>query len=143
MARSSEEENEAVIRRHIEALNERDREAFIECFDPNSTPHGMDFDEFVKVEFSFFDAFSNLRYPLHEVLVDGDLVAFRWTFEGTHDGQGGPEPLKSVEPTHEDVEVTGINIARVDGGKIVEYTAEWNYLELLDSVGVIEFSTQD
>lgn len=141
MAQAPEEENKAVIQRHTEALNNRDREAFIDCFDQDSTPHGMEFEQFVEVEFSFFDAFPDLQYPIHEVLADGDLVAFRWTFSGTHEGRGGPEPLGSVDPTHEEVEVTGINIARVEDGKIVEYTAEWDVLELLETLDIVEYST--
>ena len=140
MTQAPEKEIEAVVHRHIEALNDQDREAFIDCFDSESTPHGMDFDDFVEVEFSFFDAFPDLQYPLHEVVVDGDLVAFRWTFRGTHTGTGGPDPLGSVDPTHEEVEVTGINIARVENGKIVEYTAEWDVLELLETLGIIEYA---
>ena len=141
MTRDSEEDKVDVVHRHIQASNNQDREAFIDCFDSESTPHGMEFDEFVDVEFSFFDAFPDLQYPLHEVLVDGDLVAFRWTFHGRHSGKGGPDPLGSIDPTHEEVEVTGINIARVENGEIVEYIAEWNVLELLETLDIIEYST--
>lgn len=136
MAQTSTEESKAVMRRHMEAGNERDRAKFIECFSPEAIPHGVELEEFVEIEFSWFDAFPDLEYSMHEVFGEGELVAGRWTFHGTHTEIGGPGPIKTIEPTHEEVEVTGINIGRVRDGKFVEYTGEWSVHELLDALGL-------
>jgi hypothetical protein len=51
-------------------------------------------------------SFSDLRFEVHEQLVDGDCVATRWTAYGTHDGPLGPMP-----PTGRSGSADGVAIA--------------------------------
>lgn len=131
-------ENKAVLRRHLEAMNEQDREGFADCFAADALPHGMDLDEFIDAEFAWFDAFPDLHYVIHDVFGEGDRVALHWTFEGTHEKEGGPGVIGAVEPTDEEIEIEGINIARVEDGQIVEYTGAWKVDILLDAFGPID-----
>jgi predicted ester cyclase len=80
-----------------------------------------------KVAGDFRAAFPDLTHTLDLVLADGDLVAARWTMDGTHLGQWGDQP-----PTGKHVRFSGVNIFRVAGGKVVEV---WNQR---DDLGVAQ-----
>jgi len=77
-------------------------------------------------------AFPDLAFEVHETLRDGDLVAVRWTSTGTHDGE-----LMGIEPTGKEVTVEGIEIDRVEDGKIVESRVSWDALGLLRQLGAV------
>jgi steroid delta-isomerase-like uncharacterized protein len=76
---------------------------------------------------AFFDAFPDVSVSLDAVIVDDDLVAFRWTATGTHQGQ-----FLDIAPTNAEVTWTGINIVRVECGMIAE---SWNET---DSFGLMQ-----
>jgi hypothetical protein len=67
-------------------------------------------------------------------LVDGELVAGRWVFRGTYQGgiPGAPAAAVGIE-----VEYAGIDIFRVEAGKIAEYWLSADSLALLQQIGVI------
>ena len=48
-------------------------------------------------------AFPDIRFETGEMIGEGDTVAHRWTFTGTHRGA-----LMGVEPTGRRVEVAGV-----------------------------------
>lgn len=139
MAGSTVGENATLVRKLVTATENRDRDAYYELFTDDFTfePHGLSVDEYAAAEFSFYEAFPDLSYGLNNIISGDDHVVFYWTFTGTHDGLGGPEPLASIEPTGAEVEVTGINIGRVEDGKFAEMRAEWGTLELFEQLGVI------
>jgi predicted ester cyclase len=68
-------------------------------------------------------AFSDLQPRVDDILVDGDRLAWRWTITATHTGEFMETPA-----TNRRVSITGINIVRVQGGKIAE---SWSYPDLL------------
>lgn len=70
---------------------------------------------------AFRSAFPDLTVVTEDVLEDGDRVALRWKAEGTHRGD-----LMGLAPTGKRVLLTGIEILRMSGGKIVERWAEDN-----------------
>lgn len=61
-----------------------------------------------------------------EVVVEGDRAAVATTIEGTHTGE-----LLGMAPTGRRVSVTGIDLVRVAGGRIVEHRG------LTDTVGLL------
>ena len=67
-------------------------------------------------------------------ITDEDYVAGRWLFRGTYQG-GIPGALESAIGKH--VEYAGMDIFRVEAGKIVEYWLSADTLQLLQQVGVI------
>ena len=60
-------------------------------------------------------AFPDIQVTIEDLLVDGDRVAARLTFEGTHQGS-----FQGIEATGKRVAWSGIWIYRVDAGKFVE-----------------------
>jgi len=69
----------------------------------------------------FRSALPDLQVTTEDVLEEEDRVALRWKAEGTHHGD-----LMGLAPTGKRVTLTGIEILRVSGGKIVERWAEDN-----------------
>src|SRR4029453_2544586 len=69
----------------------------------------------------FRSAFPDLQVTTEDVLEEGDRVALRWRAYGTHRGD-----LIGLAPTGKRVTLTGIEILRLSGGKIVERWAEDN-----------------
>ena len=67
-------------------------------------------------------------------LADEDKVAGRWVFRGTY--QGGI-PGASPAAVGKRVEYAGMDLLRVEDGKIVEYWLCADMLQLLQQVGMI------
>ena len=62
----------------------------------------------------------------------GDTVVVRWTGSGTHNG-----PLGSMAPTGKRVEVPGICMFRISGGKIAESWNYWDTYGMMAQLGAI------
>jgi predicted ester cyclase len=113
----------ALVRRfHSELLAARDPavvdaffgEGFVSHNMPPGLPPGR---EGVKRFFSMFrDAFPDVTVEIDELVAEGDRVAVATTFTGTHTGE-----LLGMAPTGRRVAVTGIDIVRVAGSRIVEH----------------------
>lgn len=132
-------DNATLVYRLFDVLEARDRESFTDLFTSDFIfqPAGLTVDEYAEAEFSYYEAFPDLTYGLTKTISEDDHVVFYWTFSGTHEGQGGPEPLANIEPTGEEVDVAGINIGRVEGGMFAEMWAEWGTLELCQQLGIV------
>lgn len=71
-------------------------------------------------------AFPDLELTLHEIVVEGDLAAFRATVAGTHEG-----PLLGLPPTGRKVTTSALDMIRVENGKFVDH---WGGPDLLTLV---------
>jgi steroid delta-isomerase-like uncharacterized protein len=80
----------------------------------------------------FRAAFPDLRLSVEDQVAEGDKVATRWIFTGRHDGD-----FFGIPPTGKQVEVTGISIERVAGGRIVEDRMELDALGLMRQLGAV------
>ncbi len=80
----------------------------------------------------FATAFPDGRYVLEDEVAEGDRVASRYTFRGTHLGAFG-----AVLPTGRTVAARGINVHRLAGGRIVEQWAQFDALGLLRQLGAL------
>jgi steroid delta-isomerase-like uncharacterized protein len=76
-------------------------------------------------------AFSDMTHTVEELIAEGDTVAARWTVRGTHDGD-----LQGLEPTGKSVQLTGLTVHHLSGGKIVETWLVFDSAELLQQLGV-------
>jgi predicted ester cyclase len=76
-------------------------------------------------------AFPDFRVEVHDVLVDGDRSAVRFSVSGTHQGA----PYMGFEPTGTVMTFDGIVIARRIDGKLVE---EW---EMIDTAAALRALT--
>jgi len=57
----------------------------------------------------------DVHFTLDDMIVEGDKVAVRHTFSGTHKGES-----MGIPPTNKKVTIWEIDIIRIAGGKFVE-----------------------
>ena len=81
---------------------------------------------------AFRAAFPDLRVKNEDVIVEGDKVVARWTARGTHSGA-----LMNIPPTGRQVTLKGVDILRIEGGKIAERWGEFDALGMLQQLGVV------
>ncbi|WP_435176146.1 ester cyclase [Halorussus sp. AFM4] len=72
------------------------------------------------------------RLEIEQLLSTGDHVVIRWKQTGTHVGEMG-----NIEPTNEEVTITGIEIDRFEDGKLAETWQEVGMLPMLMQVGAV------
>ena len=78
----------------------------------------------------FLAAFPDMHFTMKDQLVQGDLVAFRWTATGTHTG-----PLGAAPPTGKSIVVDGLIMDRVAGSKVLERWEQWDQSVMLQQLG--------
>ena len=69
-------------------------------------------------------------------IIDGNMMAGRWTISGTHQGKAAG----AIPPTPaagNDVFFDGTDMLRVEGGQLVEYWVSSDTLSLLQQIGAI------
>ena len=78
----------------------------------------------------FLLSFPNLQHTIEEMIEEGNSVAVRFSAHGTHTRQ-----WMHFAPTGKSIHYTGITLARIAGGKIVEHHTWWDKLELVKQLG--------
>lgn len=81
----------------------------------------------------FRTAFPDLSVNDYELITEGDTVAVRYAWHGTHEGE-----LMGIEPTGTQVEGTGTAFVRFEDGKVQEAWFLDDTLGLLRQLGVVE-----
>jgi NTE family protein len=90
----------------------------------------LDVDAAVEFSARLRDAFPDLEFAVEEVIAQQDAVATRWTATGTHTGT-----LLDIEPTGEDVTLSGMRIDHLQEGRLAEtwlLTEQWSLLRQLE-----------
>jgi steroid delta-isomerase-like uncharacterized protein len=82
---------------------------------------------------TYATAFPDFHVELHDLIADGDRVAVRYTFTGTHHG-----PIAGISATGKRVRVPNcVLFFRVADGKIIEGHFAWNRYGLLQQLGAL------
>ena len=77
-------------------------------------------------------AFPDLQGTIEQQLADGEWVATRTRFEGTHSGE-----FCGVAPTGRHVTFHNISIERVVDGEVVQYAGAMGLLSVLIELGLV------
>jgi steroid delta-isomerase-like uncharacterized protein len=134
----STEENKALVRRFgTDVWNGRNPSLVDEFFAASHVFRGagsppLDREGHRQMIAHFQSAFPDGRDTTDDLIADGDKVAQRWTYRGTHQGA-----FQGIPPTGRRVTLTGISIWRFEEGKIVESWHELDTLGLMQQLGVI------
>jgi predicted ester cyclase len=129
------EDNKALVLRSWEITNPENLD---EVYPPDVVwhmPGGQDLrgiEDAKQFASTFLEAFPDFSPSVEDMLADGDKVASRVRFRGTHQGETedfGP-------PTGRQVELEGITIHRIEGGKIVEEWNQFDNLSILQQLGL-------
>jgi steroid delta-isomerase-like uncharacterized protein len=134
----SAEEHKAIIRRFYEEVwNRGNLDVADEIFTddyvrhdlrPGTAPPGPAGQK--AVAGLFRAAFPDVHLAVELLVAEGELVAARWTMEGTHAGAWG-----GVAPTGRRVRFAGVNLFRFADGQVVEL---WNHRDdrgLMEQLG--------
>ena len=135
----STEENKAIARRWGEEVWGKGSLAAVdELFAPNfafnypapgATP---DLKGYKQTVTGLCSPFADIRCTAEDVVAEGDKVAVRWIWRGTHKGE-----FMGIPATGKQVTITGISILRIAGGKIVEEWGEMNSLGMMQQLGAL------
>jgi steroid delta-isomerase-like uncharacterized protein len=136
----SDEANVSLVRRFFEeVLNKTDMKVAEAILAPNfvmyypTTREPLRGVEGLKeVHLSYVAGFPDWQFRIEEEIPAGDKVVVRWSGSGTHSGD-----LMGIPPTGKRVNLTGISIFRLAGGRIAEDRVEANALRMMQDLGVI------
>ena len=81
---------------------------------------------------AFRAAFPDMKATIEDQIAEDDRVAMRFTVHATHKGE-----FQGIPPTGKQVILSGIDIQRIVGGKIVENWVNLDALGLLQQLGVL------
>lgn len=82
-------------------------------------------------------AFPDIEVNVEQTIEEGDLIASRWVATMTHQGDH-----LGVPATGKRVSVTGMSIARIRDGKMVEGWNNWDMLSLMQQVDAFQPAAQ-
>jgi steroid delta-isomerase-like uncharacterized protein len=124
---TTEEENIEISRTwHEQVINQRNPSALQDILAPEVIHHAaggypdtMTADEVAAMMDDFLVAFPDLGYVFDFFVVQDDMVVERYTATGTQAG-----PLQNLPPSGRTATWTGINIFRIECGRIVEVWSE-------------------
>jgi predicted ester cyclase len=125
----SAKENKELMRRLIEEFN-KGKAAAMAVIDRSIDMRG-DLKDFKQMESEMYDAFPDMHVTIDDMVAEGDKVAVRTTWTGTHKGE-----IMGIPPTNKKVTFSLIVIDRFAGGKIVEDHGQYDALGLMRQLGV-------
>jgi predicted ester cyclase len=135
----SKQSNKALVRRLVDEVQNRGNIAAVDeiaapMFVNHSAPPSVPSDrEGVKqVTLLFRQAFPDGSMTVEDMIAEGDAVATRKTFRGTHEGE-----FMGIPPTGRHVAIGLIDIVRVVDGRVVEHWNVVDNLGLLQQLGVL------
>jgi steroid delta-isomerase-like uncharacterized protein len=133
------EANKQIVREFIDALFSRGELEAVdtylsEDFVDHDPPFGVSADRegMRAAAASFRAAFPDWRSELHRLVAEADLVAEHFTAKGTH-----REEIMGVTPTGRQITLPGINLFRVQDGRIIERWGRLDDLGFLQQLGVV------
>ncbi len=118
----STEANKTVFRAHFQALSERRLESL------DAHPALSETRPFFE---QFFTAFPDATATLHELIAEGDWVAYRLTQRGTHQGE-----FMGIPATGQRAEWEVMGTMRIVDGTIVENHAQADAIGMMQQLGV-------
>jgi len=134
----STEENRTIVRRGFEeGMNQKDLDVFSELLAPNYVNHNMPTpapgpEGFKQVMAMFVNGFPDFHITVEDTIAEGDKVATRGYFTGTHTGE-----FMNIPATGKQVKVSYIDIWRMENGKAVENWVQMDQLSMLQQLGVV------
>ncbi|MDY6765408.1 MAG: ester cyclase [Halobacteria archaeon] len=131
----TEEENARIVRETTETVvNEHNPNAIDEYFTEDATIEGagstLSREEFKEFTRGVFHAFPDVTFTYDELFAKGDMVAFRWIVEGTHEGE-----FQGIEATGNEFSYPAVGIAKIEDGKIAELKYESDRVSLMEQLG--------
>ena len=134
------EQNKAIVRRVVDEIwNSGDMSSAGELIAAGYRQHSSQLPPFEGLE-ALAELVSGLRagfpdahFSIDQEVAEGDAVVHQWTLRGTQLGE-----WNGIPATGKSIEVRGTAISRLRDGKVVEHTADWDAMGMMQQLGVIE-----
>ena len=131
------DDNKRVVRRYFEELD-RTKASPVELCAPDYTFQAAGFppmnleaaQQFTEL---FFSAFPDLTHPVDELIDEGDKVAFRCRYEGTHTGAD----FMGVPASGRHFSAVGAGIVHVVDGKVAEFWVSPDRMTIMEQIGAL------
>lgn len=133
------EANRALVAAYHEALwRDGDKGAIDRYWAADAVVHMTDFEDtavdVVRADVErYFGAFTEIETRIDHIVAEGDTVVLHWTTSGLHVGAYGDVP-----PTGRRITMTGMDLFRLDHGRIAECWSMWDGLSVYDQLGVLK-----
>lgn len=127
------EQNKRLVREGIEATNERDAERLRELVADDVVVHGQDIqsaDDLVSANTNN-TAFPDSHLEIEEMIAEGDTVAVRMTFTGTHEGN-----MLGIEATGKEIEIRVMSMYRIENEQLAEAWVVEDDTDTLQQLGL-------
>jgi predicted ester cyclase len=135
----SAEDNKALVRRFVDEVQSGGTTDLIDeiCspeFVNHSAPPGLPADrEWIKIVTAMFrGAFPDSYFSVEDMVAEGDKVATRKTFHGTHEGE-----FMGIPPSGRTVTMGLIDIVCISEGRVVEHWSMGDNLGMMRQLGVV------
>lgn len=137
---SDQARNKALLRRFYEELSSQGdlgaipelvAEDFVEHHRLRGAPPGRE-GLAALVTTTWCTAFPDMRETCEDLIAEGDKVVGHFTMRGTQSGE-----FMGIPPTGRSVTMSGIDIDRVAGGRIVEFWYGEHLLEFIQQLGAV------
>jgi predicted ester cyclase len=136
---ASVEHNKDVSRRWIEVFNARDDAGEADVRGPGYVAHApsslepapLDSEAWTKFLAGFVEGFPDLQITIEDAVGEGDLVAQRVHFSGTHTGE-----FQGLPATGRKVSFSGLELNRFADGRVTEHWFQLDALGLLQQLGL-------
>jgi steroid delta-isomerase-like uncharacterized protein len=132
------EANKELVQRFTDVCNEADWDALsplvAEDFKRHSAATGADIsslDEYIGLQKTFMATFPDQKITLDQLLAEGEFVATRATYSGTHSGAMGESQAAGKSAS-----IPFLAVFRVESGKLAEMWVEWDNLAMLSQLGL-------
>jgi steroid delta-isomerase-like uncharacterized protein len=133
-------ENKAVVRRWVvEGFNTGDPAIADEIIDPAFSYHHPGLppipsgpEGYRQLVAMYRDAFPDLNITMVEMIAEGDRVVARWTAQGTNTGE-----MMGMPPTGKAFQAPGMNMFRINGGKVAEVWTSFDDLGMMQQLGIV------
>ena len=130
----------SVVRRlYEEVWNKRRLDAVSELISPShalNDPHlsgsALGPEAYKRVCSQYVSAFPDLRFKVEDLIAEKNKVAACWSVSGTHERE-----FRGIPATHKKMAIEGVTIHHVSNGKIIDSYVNFDYLGLMQQLGVI------
>jgi C-1 hydroxylase len=131
------EENKAIVRRFIEAYNNRNLDLIDDFVASDYVDHTNKVGrKGLKQLFAVgFNAFPDWHETIEDIIAEGDKVWVRLAYTGTHKGE-----FMGLAPTGNKIITKSVDIYRIVNGKLAEYWNVTDNVNLFKQIGAIEIT---
>lgn len=133
------ETNAEVALRYFDAIARQDLGAAAACWREGGIDHLAPVgelrvpDEWRPYFESVFAAMPDFRYEVLATVTEGDRIAVHWQAEGTFTGR----PYQGIKATGGGVRMEGVDLVRVEDGKIVRLDSYWDDASVTRQLGLL------